>query len=86
MNISRKIFLILFSLLSPISFAQTTADINWESELKTIDTEIEKQEAISFRIVYSEKQYTDESFEFSQGIIAVSDLNDCKLPQKPNYN
>jgi hypothetical protein len=76
MNISKNIFLILFSILSTISFAQTTADINCESELKTIDTEIETQETVSFRIVYSEKQYTDESFEFRQGIIVVSDLND----------
>jgi hypothetical protein len=76
MNIHENIYLILFLLLSTINFAQTTADINCESELKTIDTEIETQKTVSFRIVFSEKQYTDESFEFSQGIIVISDLND----------
>jgi len=76
MNIRKNIFLVLFLLLSPIIFAQTTADINCESELQTIDTEIKNQNKVSYRIVFSQKQYTEESFEFSEGIIVISDLND----------
>tara|TARA_B100000949_G_C14162417_1_gene399735 strand:- start:549 stop:848 length:300 start_codon:yes stop_codon:yes gene_type:complete len=76
MKIIKNIFLILFLFLSTINFAQTTADINCESELKTVETEIETQKTVSFRIAFSEKQYTDETFEFSQGIIVISDLNE----------
>lgn len=76
MNISKQILLILFSLLSAINFAQTTADVNCESELKTIETEIKSQSSVSYKIVFSQKLYTEESFEFSEGIIVITDLND----------
>ena len=74
MNISKQILLILFSLLSAINFAQTTADVNCESELKTIETEIKSQSSVSYKIVFSQKLYTEESFEFSEGIIVITDL------------
>jgi hypothetical protein len=76
MNISKKIFLILSLLLSTINFAQTTADLNCESKLETIETEIKLQNTVSYKIVFSQKLYTEESFEFSEGIIVISDLND----------
>ncbi len=75
MNISKNIFIILFLLLTTINFAQTTADINCESEIETIETEIKNQNTVSYKIVFSQKSYTKESFEFSEGIVVISDLN-----------
>jgi hypothetical protein len=76
MDSSKNILLILFLLLSTINFAQTTADVNCESELKTIETEIKSQNAVSYKIVFSQKLYTEVSFEFSQGIVVITNLND----------
>ncbi|SFZ95206.1 hypothetical protein SAMN05428642_1152 [Flaviramulus basaltis] len=76
MNIIKNLLLILFLLLSTINFAQTTADINCASELKTIDTEIKSQSTVSYKIIFSQKLYTEKSFEFSEAIIVITDIDD----------
>ncbi|MDB9873658.1 hypothetical protein OAC97_00160 [Flavobacteriaceae bacterium] len=75
MNISKNIFLILFSLLSTISFAQNTSELDCENDFEIIETEILSQEKVSYKILYSQKTYTKESFEFSKGVLVIADLN-----------
>ena len=81
MNIYKNIFLILFSLLSTINFAQNTAESDCENGFKKIETELESQKTVSYKIIYSQKLYTEESFEYSEGIIVINDLND-QIEQK----
>ena len=81
MNIYKNIFLILFSLLSTINFAQNTVESDCENGFKKIETELESQKTVSYKIIYSKKLYTEESFEYSEGIIVINDLND-QIEQK----
>jgi hypothetical protein len=76
MNIKKNITLILFSLLSTVIFAQNNSKLDCENEFEKIETEIESQKTVSYKIIYSQKLYTEDSFEFSEGIIVISDLND----------
>jgi len=76
MNIIKYLLIALIIVLPAINFAQNSSEFDCESEFETIKTEIESQEIVSYKIVYSRKVYTDESFEFSEGIIVISDLND----------
>ena len=85
MNISKNIYLILFLLISTINFAQNTSELDCESEFEKIDTEIESQKIVSYKILYSNKLYTEESFEFSEGVVIISDLN-SKLTIKEIIN
>ncbi|WP_452227647.1 hypothetical protein [Lacinutrix sp. MEBiC02404] len=82
MNICKKIFLILFSLLSTINFAQNTVESDCENGFKKIETELESQKTVSYKIIYSQKLYTEESFEYSEGIIVINDLNDQIEPKE----
>ena len=82
MNISKNIFLILFSLLSTINFAQNALESNCENGFKKIETELESQKTVSYKIIYSQKLYTEESFEYSEGIIVINDLNDQIEPKE----
>ena len=82
MNISKNIFLILFSLLSTINFAQNTSELDCENGFEKIETELESQKSISYKIIYSQNLYTEESFEFSEGIIVINDLNDKIKPKE----
>ena len=81
MNIYKNIFLILFLLLSTINFAQNTAESDCENGFKKIETELKSQKTVSYKIIYSQKLYTEESFEYSEGIIVLNDLND-QIEQK----
>ncbi|AEH02742.1 hypothetical protein [Lacinutrix sp. 5H-3-7-4] len=81
MNIYKIIFLILFLLLSTINFAQNTAESDCENGFKKIETELKSQKTVSYKIIYSQKLYTEESFEYSEGIIVLNDLND-QIEQK----
>ncbi|MDB9954205.1 hypothetical protein OAD49_01445 [Flavobacteriaceae bacterium] len=81
MNIYKNIFLILFSLLSTINFAQNTVESDCENGFKKIETELESQKTVSYKIIYSQKLYTEDSFEYSEGIIVINDLND-QIEQK----
>ena len=82
MNIYKNIFLILFSLLSTINFAQNTVESDCENGFKKIETELESQKTVSYKIIYSQKLYTEESFEYSEGIIVINDLNDQLEPKE----
>lgn len=80
MNVTKNILLGLFLIWSTIILAQTTADLNCEYRLDTIEREIESQSSISYKMVFSQKLYTDESFEFSEGIIVINDFYDKIQP------
>ena len=82
MNISKNIFLILFSLLSTINFAQNTSKLDCENGFEKIETELESQKSVSYKIIYSQNLYTEESFEFSEGIIVINNLNDKIKPKE----
>jgi hypothetical protein len=82
MNINKNIFLILFSLLSTINFAQNTSELDCENGFEKIETELESQKSVSYKIIYSQNLYTEESFEFSEGIIVINDLNDKIKPKE----
>ena len=82
MNISKNIFLILFSLLSTINFSQNTSELDCENGFEKIETELESQKSVYYKIIYSQNLYTEESFEFSEGIIVINDLNDKIKPKE----
>ncbi|MHB0756891.1 hypothetical protein [Polaribacter sp. M15] len=82
MTINKNIFLILFSLLSTINFAQNTSELDCENGFEKIETELESQKSVSYKIIYSQNLYTEESFEFSEGIIIINDLNDKIKPKE----
>ncbi|MCD8426005.1 hypothetical protein LNJ40_11975 [Tenacibaculum dicentrarchi] len=82
MNINKNIFLILFSLLSTINFAQNTSELDCENGFEKIETELESQKSVSYKIIYSQNLYTEESFEFSEGIIVINYLNDKIKPKE----
>jgi hypothetical protein len=76
MNISKIILLILFSFSTTVNYAQNTSKLDCENGFQTIETDIESQKSASYKIIYSQKLYADDSFEFSEGFIVISDLND----------
>ncbi|MFD0975432.1 hypothetical protein, partial [Salinimicrobium gaetbulicola] len=67
MNIKKNIILILFSLLSTINLAQNTSELNCESGFEKMETELESQKSVSYKIIYSQNLYTEESFDFREG-------------------
>lgn len=75
MNITKYLLIPLFSLLPTVSLAQKAFELDCENGFETIETEVESQEIVSYKIIYSQKLYTEESFEFSEAIVVVSDLN-----------
>ena len=75
MNFKKHLIIFLFTILSSINFAQKKSEFNCGNGFEIIETEIESQKTVSFRIISSVKLYTKESFEFSEGIILISDLN-----------
>ncbi|MFD0975446.1 hypothetical protein [Salinimicrobium gaetbulicola] len=82
MNIKKNIILILFSLLSTINLAQNTSELNCESGIEKMETELESQKSVSYKIIYSQNLYTEESFDFREGIIVINDLNDKIKPKE----
>jgi hypothetical protein len=75
MNFRKFLLIFLFTILTSINFAQEKAEFNCGNEFEIIETEIKSQETVSYKIVSSKKLYSKESFEFSEGIIIISDLN-----------
>lgn len=76
MSIIKYLLIILFSLYTTINFAQETSKLDCEGGFETIKTEIESQKTVSYKIIDSQKLYTEESFEFSEATMIISDLND----------
>ncbi len=75
MSITKNVYLIIFLLLSTINYAQNRSELDCESGFEKIDSEIETQGIVSYKILYSNELYTEESFEFSEGVVVISDLN-----------
>ena len=82
MNISKNIILNLFLFLSTINFAQNKSEIDCENGFEKIETNLEFQKSVSYKVIDSQKIYTEESFEFSEGIILINDLNDQVKPEE----
>jgi|SRR5690554_16693 len=82
MNITKNIAFILFSFLSTIAFAQNTAESDNVNGFEEIETELKSQKTVSYKIIYSQKLYTEQSFEFSEGIIVINDFNDQIQPNE----
>ena len=59
-----------------MSYAQEKNDFNCVDKFESTETEVELQKTISYKIISSKKSYTEESFEYSKGIIVTEDLNE----------
>lgn len=75
MNIRKHLILISFTIFPLINFAQENSKFICVDKFETLETEVESQKTVSYKIISSRKLYTEESFEFSEGIIIISDLN-----------
>ena len=51
-------------------------DLDCETGFKKIQTELESKPQVDYKLIYSQKKYGEESFEFSEGIIIVKDIYD----------
>ena len=51
-------------------------DLDCETGFKKIQTEIESTPQVDYKLIYSQRKYGDESFEFSEGIIVVKQISD----------
>lgn len=65
-----------------MNFAQNTAESDCEDGFEKIETELESQKIASYKIIFSQKLYTEQSFEFSEGIIVTNDFNDQIQPNE----
>ncbi|RXJ44600.1 hypothetical protein [Gelidibacter gilvus] len=72
----RKSIFILSCLLSTIISAQNLVDLDCETGFKKIQTELESKPQVDYKLIYSQKKYGEESFEFSEGIIIVNNIDD----------
>ena len=50
-------------------------DLDCETGFKKILTEIESKPQVDYKLIYSQKKYGKESFEFSEGIIVVKEID-----------
>ena len=82
MNFKKYLLIFLFTIFCSINFAQEKSEFNCGNGFEIIETEIESQKTVSFRIISSQKLYTKESFEFSEGIVLISDLNENLNPKE----
>jgi len=82
MNITKHFILIFFSVLPIINFAQESSEFDCVDKFERLETEVKSQKTVSYKIISSQKLYTEESFEFSQGILLISDLNDDLNPKE----
>ena len=57
-------------------------ELDCKNGFQTIETEIESQKIVSYKIIYSKRIYTEESSDFYEGIIVLPDLNDQISPQE----
>jgi hypothetical protein len=51
-------------------------DLNCETGFKKNQTEIESNPQVDYKLIYSQKKYGAESFEFSEGIIIIKDFSE----------
>lgn len=49
-------------------------DLDCETGFKKIETEIKSNPEVNYKLIYSQKKYGGESFEFSEGIIVVQEI------------
>jgi len=63
-------------------FAQNTTELNCKDGFEKFETELQSQKTVSYKIIYSQKSYTEESFEFGEGIIVVNNFNDQIQPNE----
>ena len=77
-----KITTILFLFLPILTFGQSKTTLDCENGFEKIETNLKSQKTVSYKIIYSRKLYTKESFEFSEGAIVISDLNDQINPEE----
>ena len=82
MDFTKKILIIQFLLLPIINFAQNKSELDCENGFEKIETELKSRKTVSYKIIYSQKLYTEDSFEFSEGIIILPDLNDQIQPNE----
>jgi len=76
MNFKKYLLIFLFIILSSKNFGQEKSEFNCGNGFEIIETEVESQKTVSFRIITSQKIYTKESFEFSEGIVLIPDMNE----------
>lgn len=50
-------------------------DLDCETGFKKIQTEIESTPQVDYKLIYSQRKYGKESFEFSEGIIVVKEIS-----------
>ena len=51
-------------------------DLDCETEFKKIQTQIESTPQVDYKLIYSQRKYGKESFEFSEGIIVIKEISD----------
>ena len=78
----KKLLAILFLTYSLGIFTQNKSEFNCVNEFDEIETELELQKTVRFKIISSQKLYTKETFEFSEGILIVSNLNEKLKPKE----
>lgn len=75
-DIMKYLTLISFLVLPIINFAQESSKFDCVDKFEKTNTEVKSQKTVSYKIISSQKLYTKESFEFSEGVLLISDLND----------
>lgn len=61
---------------------KTQRNLNYEDGFEKIETELDSQKTVSYKIIFTQKLYTKQSFEFSEGIIVTNDFNDQIQPNE----
>ncbi|QCE42148.1 hypothetical protein [Psychroserpens sp. NJDZ02] len=72
----KQILSILIFLFSITIYSQNFVNLNCEMGFEKIQVETKPEEQVSYKTIYSQKVYGKESFEFSQGIIVIKNIND----------
>ncbi|PQJ21967.1 hypothetical protein [Tenacibaculum sp. SG-28] len=75
MSVTKNLILIIFIVLPIINFAQENSEFNCVDKFENLETEVKFQKTVSYKVISSKKLYTKESFEFSKGIVLISNLN-----------
>ena len=71
----KKLLALIFLTYSFGIFSQNKSEYNCVNDFDEIETEVELQKTVRFKIISSRKLYTKETFEFSEGILIVFNLN-----------
>jgi|GEM_PF-3661183 len=67
---------ILLLFITQTILSQSIKDLNCENGFKTIKTELEFEPVVSYKIIYSQKFYGEESFGFNQGLVLIDEINE----------